>query len=96
MDQIYSTVAATVGGQTITFDFKWQYFSLHDSATPQTNITTGITLDVGAAATPEVTFGHAFYYDTHITTSTLTTVTRTVGAVQIYSNYITPTTYNVL
>ena len=96
VDQIYSTTAASVGGQSITFDFRWHYFSMHDSATTPNNVTSGITLDVGAAATLDVVFGHAFYYDTEITSITLTTVTRTTGSVQLYNDYITPTTFNVL
>jgi hypothetical protein len=72
------------------------YFTLHDSAFPPNNVTTGITLNVGAAATLDVAFGHTFYYDTQIAVSTLIVVTRTSGSVQLYSDYLTPTTFNVL
>jgi hypothetical protein len=62
------------------------------------NITTGVTLKVGApTATASVNFGYSFYYDTQVTISTLVAATLTVSpTTTLYSTSFIPKTFNPL
>jgi len=87
---------AAGGAQTINFNFKYYYFNLHDFKAVFSNITTGVTLAVGACAITTIPdFNYSYYCDT-VEASVLVTATDTASSVMLYSSTFQPATFNVL
>jgi hypothetical protein len=62
------------------------------------NATTGLQISVGGlGATYNLSYGHSFYYDTDVAIATTVVVALSSSiSLALYSNSITPSTYNVL
>jgi hypothetical protein len=92
---MYSTVNATGSAQSIAFDFKQHYFALKDFSS--NNVSTNVILKVGTPiATSELLFGHSYYYDTLLGATTVAVTYNASNTTVLYSNSITPGTYNLL